>query len=162
MNWEAMGSIAELVGAVGVIASLVYWAAQIRHNTRSLRAATYESLARATAESNILLISHPEIANVVESGLGDFPLDGDARARFIAYLRMTFRRYDSIFLHYRQGTLPPEAWEAYWNSFRKILRKNNVREFWERNMDDYMPEFCDLVNREINNSIGVGKLPARS
>ena len=48
MNWEAIGAIAELLGAVGVIASLVYLATQIRHsreqmreNTRALQAGTY-------------------------------------------------------------------------------------------------------------------------
>ena len=150
MNWEAIGSIAELLGALGVIASLVYLAAQIRHNTRSLRASTYESLAQATAASNILLISDPEIAELVERGLGNDTLDRDTRTRFVAYLRMTFRRYDSVFLHYRQGILPPEAWEAYWNSFRKILRSPNVRDFWVRSKDDYMPDFRDLVSQEIN------------
>ena len=150
MNWEAIGSIAELLGALGVIASLVYLAAQIRHNTRSLRASTYESLAQATAASNILLISDPEIAELVERGLENDTLDRDTRPRFVAYLRMTFRRYDSVFLHYRQGTLPPEAWDAYWNSFRKILRSPNVRDFWVLSKDDYMPDFRDLVSQEIN------------
>lgn len=37
MNWEAIATIAELVGAIGVIASLVYLAVQIRDNTRSSR-----------------------------------------------------------------------------------------------------------------------------
>jgi hypothetical protein len=30
MNWDAIGAIAELLGAIGVIASLVYLAGQIR------------------------------------------------------------------------------------------------------------------------------------
>ncbi len=30
MNWDAIGAIAELLGAVGVIASLIYLATQIR------------------------------------------------------------------------------------------------------------------------------------
>ena len=35
MNWDAIGAIAELAGAIGVIASLVYVETQIRHNTRA-------------------------------------------------------------------------------------------------------------------------------
>jgi hypothetical protein len=49
VNWDAIGAIAELLGAVGVIASLVYLATQIRQsreqmsqNTRALRAGTYQ------------------------------------------------------------------------------------------------------------------------
>ncbi len=49
MNWDAIGAIAELLGAIGVIASLVYLATQIRQsreqmsqNTQALRAGTYQ------------------------------------------------------------------------------------------------------------------------
>ena len=150
MTLEDLGNIGEFVGAIGVVASLVYLAVQIRQNTRTLRAATYESLAQATATSNALLISDPEVARVVEAGLGKEPLPLEDRARFTAYLRMTFRRYDSIFLHHCQSTLPPEAWGAYWNSFRRILRSPNVRDYWERGQEDDTPEFRSLVSHEIH------------
>jgi hypothetical protein len=32
MNWDAIGAIAELLGAIGVIASFVYLATQIQHS----------------------------------------------------------------------------------------------------------------------------------
>jgi hypothetical protein len=49
MNWDAIGAIAELLGAIGVIASLIYLATQIRQsreqmfeNTRALQAGTHQ------------------------------------------------------------------------------------------------------------------------
>ncbi len=36
MNWDAIGAVGEIVGAAGVILSLVYLAAQIRHNTKQV------------------------------------------------------------------------------------------------------------------------------
>ena len=49
MNWDAIGAIAELLGAIGVIASLIYLATQIRQsreqmsqNTKALRAGAYQ------------------------------------------------------------------------------------------------------------------------
>jgi len=38
MNWDAVAATAELVAAIGVIASPLYSAAQIRQNTASVRA----------------------------------------------------------------------------------------------------------------------------
>ena len=43
MNWDAIGAIAELLGAVGVIASLVYLATQIRHSREQTERNTRES-----------------------------------------------------------------------------------------------------------------------
>jgi hypothetical protein len=37
MNWDAIGAIAELLGALGVLGSLLYLAVQIRQNTKALR-----------------------------------------------------------------------------------------------------------------------------
>ena len=36
MNWEALGAIGEIVGAVAVIATLAYLAVQIRQNSLAL------------------------------------------------------------------------------------------------------------------------------
>lgn len=36
MNWQAIGTVAEVVGAAGVVVSLVYLAIQIRQNTRQV------------------------------------------------------------------------------------------------------------------------------
>jgi hypothetical protein len=37
MNWEALGAIAEAMGAVGVIATLAYLSIQLRQNAISAR-----------------------------------------------------------------------------------------------------------------------------
>jgi hypothetical protein len=47
---EALNAIAQLIAAVGVIASLFYLAAQIRQNTRSMRAMVVDSLAQSIAD----------------------------------------------------------------------------------------------------------------
>ena len=36
MNWEALGALAELLGAIGVIATLLYLSRQINHNSKQL------------------------------------------------------------------------------------------------------------------------------
>ena len=43
MTLEQLGSIGELIGAIGVIISLVYLALQIRTNTEAERTSTYQS-----------------------------------------------------------------------------------------------------------------------
>jgi hypothetical protein len=39
MDWNAIGALGELAGAIGVILSLIYLASQIRQNTLSNRIA---------------------------------------------------------------------------------------------------------------------------
>jgi hypothetical protein len=44
MNWEAIGAIGEVLGAIGVICTLLYLTVQIRQNTRALQGATLDAL----------------------------------------------------------------------------------------------------------------------
>jgi hypothetical protein len=53
MNWEAIGAVGEVAGAIGVIATLGYLAVQIRHNTRSVRAASRLDIASGWRAHNI-------------------------------------------------------------------------------------------------------------
>ncbi|MFT7651940.1 MAG: hypothetical protein ACI9UU_001047 [Candidatus Azotimanducaceae bacterium] len=43
MNWDSLGAIAELAGAVGVIGSLIYLGSQIRQNSRHIESSIYQS-----------------------------------------------------------------------------------------------------------------------
>ena len=40
MNWEALGALSELIGAIAVVLTLIYLAVQIRQNTRAIRLGT--------------------------------------------------------------------------------------------------------------------------
>ena len=44
VNWEAIGAIGEVAGAIGVIATLLYLAVQIRQNTRAMTGATQDAI----------------------------------------------------------------------------------------------------------------------
>jgi hypothetical protein len=47
VNWDAIGAIAESVGALGVIGSLIYLAVQIRSNTKQLRFDATQTIAES-------------------------------------------------------------------------------------------------------------------
>ena len=44
MNWEALGAIGELVGAVSVLLTLIYLARQIKENTKVQTISAYSSM----------------------------------------------------------------------------------------------------------------------
>ena len=56
MSLEDLGNIGELVAAIGVIASLIYLAIQIRQNTQSVRSSAVQASVRDTTEIIDLLV----------------------------------------------------------------------------------------------------------
>jgi len=72
MNWDAIGAITELLGAIGVISSLVYLAAQIRDGRHALRASTYSEIFQGVHEAINSVLHVPGLAGIVSSGMADY------------------------------------------------------------------------------------------
>ncbi len=68
VNWDAVGAVAELLGALGVIVSLVYLALQIRQNSTLLRQTS------ATERANAAVVSASQGAEFTRA----IALDADA------------------------------------------------------------------------------------
>ena len=71
MNWNAIGAMGEILGAVGVIITLIYLARQIRQNTRATRLATAQSVSAAARDWNRPLLLDPELAWTFQVGTED-------------------------------------------------------------------------------------------
>lgn len=56
MNWEAIGAIGEVVGAVAVVATLIYLIAQLKQNTAGIHAATIQANFQMFNQLNTLMI----------------------------------------------------------------------------------------------------------
>jgi len=50
INWDAIGAIGEIVGALGVIVTVGYLAIQVRQNTFASRAQTYQERTNASRD----------------------------------------------------------------------------------------------------------------
>ena len=65
MNWEAIGAIGEVLGAIGVIVTLGYLAIQIRQNTKVTKAATAQQMTDNWVHLNLFMSGHPELSSHV-------------------------------------------------------------------------------------------------
>ena len=50
MNWEAIGAVGEILGAIAVLVTLIYLATQIKQHTLATRAVTNSAYAEAGRE----------------------------------------------------------------------------------------------------------------
>ena len=104
MNWDAISSIAEIVGSVGVLAGLVYVAVQIRRNTQSMRISTFASAVRGVQEFHRNLIRDPELLRVYFAGHEDFDaLSPEDRLRFHGLMMDWFLEYQLFKRSFDEG-----------------------------------------------------------
>jgi hypothetical protein len=69
-GWTARG-IAEVIGLVGIVGSLVFVGLEVRQNSVATRASTNAGVADAFRELNLVMASSPELASALVASMGD-------------------------------------------------------------------------------------------
>ncbi len=156
MNWDAIGAIAELLGAIGVIASLVYLATQIRHsrdqmsqNTRALRGGSYQHFADSWNQVMNRGMDNPERERAVRLGMLDYTnLSEEDAFRFNFWMNGVGQAFDNAHYQYRVGMLDEERWQKHYGDLRSLfIRVPGVSEWWRASTmrPTMSPEFVALV-----------------
>lgn len=78
MDLEAFGSVGDFVGGLGVIASLIYLAIQIRQNTRAVRSSSYHQAAEQTWNYCLAIAQNVSLAEILaKRGAGEVLTPGE-------------------------------------------------------------------------------------
>ena len=146
MNWEAAGAIGEIVGALGVILSLVYLATQIRVQNRESRVAAVNEW---TSQWNSFLVSFAENPNLSElwsRGVHDFTsLNPTEVVQFSSQCGRLFRVGESLFDQYRQGRFDPRTWRGVQRTLEDVARFPGAKQWWPTRSHWFSDEFVALV-----------------
>src|SRR5262249_50809788 len=114
MNWEMISAIGQMLGAIGVIISIVYLAAQIRNQNKESQRQAMHVLTTHWSDLNRTLVENPEMAVLWLRALRSFDdLDAKSKLRFGAHLGRFLRFADSLYLNVQDGMLDKRLWRGY-------------------------------------------------
>jgi hypothetical protein len=146
MNWEAIGAIGELAGAVGVIASLAYLAAQVRQNTRSVRGEMYDSIVSSVVDLVEPLAQDQKLARLFETAVEDWEgVSFEDRSRLVYLLFSVFKEFENLFYQHRQGTLDPGLWEGWDNLILSYYSMTGVQTWWQMRRRAFSRDFREYL-----------------
>lgn len=154
MNWDAISSIGEIVGAAAVVVSLVYLAAQIRQNNRqveeqirALRLHAYDAAGADFSTLRLHVSGNPQRASVWRRAKESYSaLEPDEKSQANEMLTELMWAYQNIFSRMHGG--------AEDEVLRRIVDKNlgywmdnpGFREWWRmERKTPYTEEFEALV-----------------
>lgn len=165
MHWEAISTIAELVGAAAVVISLVYLAAQIRQNNRQVeeqvRALRLQAYDRAGADFSALrlqIAASPQLASLWRRAKAGYAgLDPDEQAQANELFHEYMWAYQNIFSRMEQGTPDDVLKELVDINIGYWMANPGFREWWRiEQKTPYTREFERLVD-EVCSRIEVDK-----
>jgi hypothetical protein len=138
VNWEAVGAIAEFLGALGVIASLIYVGMQIRESSRVVQASTSQAVADS-AQARLLAVAQSLSLASALAKLVDTPTAASSAEQIqVKFLRTaSFKGFENQFFQYRQGLLGADTWSGYEFFLLANLRAPDVQQWWSRSKDGF-------------------------
>jgi hypothetical protein len=145
VNWDALGAVAELIGAVGVVVSLLYLAKQIKlssaqteRNSQIVRGTAYQQFRQQVNSVVALRVADEEVSEIWHTGLHDLNvLNPQQRNRFNAMLFMVVGNWESQY-YLREGGVIDERMGA---DRKLILGSLGFKQWWEVRRDNYHPDF---------------------
>lgn len=116
---EQFANIAEIIGVLLVIVTLVFLTLQIRQNTKALRSTTIQAVLNSEMEFGKILIEH---AATWDKILEAEPLtEGEEHRRAIMLFNVFMIDSESRYKQYETGFLDPQAWEARLRTLPKVV-----------------------------------------
>jgi len=130
-NWTAIGAIGEVLGAIAVVLSLVYVAAQVRHNTMALSRAASADAVKGIRHWNQSLIDDPVMVRIFSKGVEDMnALDDDGRARFVVLMLNFLKTFENMHYQFSKGAMEPEVWQGWGRLGELYFTAPGIQQYW--------------------------------
>lgn len=141
MNWEATSAVAEIIGVIAVVVSLVYLAVQIRQNTKVAKAATRQAIAESTERLGDDLINNSDMAEIFVKHMSGGKLSPVENLRLQARCYRDMQHWENIHYQFNEGLVSRDQWLGFRKNLVTLLTIDAYREYWEHEASHYSDAF---------------------
>ena len=150
MNWDAVGAIGEIVGAVAVLITLIYLSVQIRQNTKAVRSTALDSSVTALSTIRDRILSDKDVAELYLLGCEDpDSLDKADLTRFRMLLTNILYAMMNLYENSKDTGISEGFWVNLKPNIHRVFTTKGGRWFWS----EYRHEFEDEFAREVDQII---------
>ncbi len=151
LNWEAAGAIGEIIGALGVIVSLVYLASQIRIQNRESRLAAVSEWTNQWNAFSVSFAEHPVLSEIWARGTQDLSsLNPTEVVQFYAQVGRFFRVAEGLHEQFTDGRLDPKTWRGFERTVQDIASLPGAKVWWARRSHWHSDSFAGFVTPFID------------
>ena len=148
MTLEQYAYLAEIIGAIAVIASLLYLAVQIRQNNAQDRATARYAFVGTMSEINLSIVRDKSVASIFRRGLESTEdLDDDEQLQLWMLIGQCGNTWSVMYELYQERMLPESQWWVVRKDILSLFASKGGSTFWELfGADAFEPSFVEFVN----------------
>ena len=146
MNWEAIGAVGEIIGAIAVIATLIYLAAQIKDSAQASRSAAVTDATTAMLDFYHELGSNPQTSELFLEGMENpESLSKQAQFQFLMILHFAFLGFQRSFFLTQEGTLDVGLRDSILTAVHAVNQMPGTHFYWRQRKSYFQPEFVRWI-----------------
>lgn len=150
MSWEAISAIGDVVGALGVIASLIFVGAQIRQSAKATKASAYQELVSQIIAANLVHIENPDLIRIIDRSIAGEKLSAVEHVQYLALIMSALRLAQSAYYQSRLGLLDDENLESVVYHLLRHLLTDTGRSVWADYSAHSEPGFRKFVEDRLD------------
>lgn len=150
MDLSYYANLAEILGTVAIVISLIYVAVQIRQNTRATRLSTAQNVSHDLRESIAIIASSTEMADIHVKAMQDIAtLTPAEKHRFYIWLNNSYRMYENAYYQNKQGALDAYVWEGVVANLSIAFETPGYQAFWRDRKQIFSQEFQHFCENSL-------------
>jgi len=146
-NLSSLAQIAEIVAAVGVIASLIYVGFELSENTAAVRAGTSQAIFDSSREFVLNVAVSDEISRIRSVGSSDLSDLSELEAdRFRGLVLGNWIYFQNVWIQWTLGVVDDRVWETYVRIFCAQLEGPGTNQAFLQQKPLFDAEFVAVVD----------------
>ena len=146
MNWEAIGAIGEIVGAIAVVGSLLYLGTQVRIQNRESRATSVHEITEAYRHT-LSALHDVDNAELWVKAVKDFDgLTESERMRFVALFLNIIKTFEEAYYQLQADRFDAHFWEGMLAQFGDLMSAPGAKQVWGLRKHQFGRDFREFMD----------------
>ena len=147
MTLEEYAYLAEIIGVIIVVVTLLYLAVQVRQGARLMRSDSRQALLSNQREVLSLYLDHMDLFDKL---ISDEQLSRTDQRRFSVIWLANMRNREHEFFQYKDGILDEETWRSYRAILGVTLSSRRHRAWWNKARPVFDSQFVEMVDSHLS------------
>jgi len=151
MDLTQLANLAEIIGGVAVLVTLIYLAIQVKQGTTALASNRHHDMLNSLFGNSLTPISedrnHAEF--VLRGQYSPEELDETDWYRFVSHAFMVYAMWEDAYVSHLRGLIDDEFWSGWDGTGRWLWTGPGFRKFWEEAREGHTPLFRKYIDSEV-------------
>ena len=149
---EQASYLAEIIGVIAVVVSLIYLGLQVKQNTRSMRIQTVHDLSAQFREQQTGIAHDKDLAAIFHRGMYSYEkLDTHEQLRFSMLAAAVLRILNELDFQRREGAIDESMWQGFKTIAEDVFRYPGFQSVYKLRKQQCSKAFQLYVDQMIEN-----------